>query len=95
MRFGEYLVAALDKADLNQSAFAAKVGQKQQALNAIIRGKRPPPLKHMDKWVSVLGKIVDKDTFIELAELEHCPERIRQLVLNMRKKNPIKRRKPK
>lgn len=78
------MTAAIAKADLNQTSFAAKVGQKQQAMNAIIRGKRPPPLKHMDKWASALGKAVDRELFLDLAHLEHCPERIQKLVAKLR-----------
>lgn len=85
MRFGEYLSAAITKAGYNQTTFASKVGQKQQAMNAIILGKRPPPLKHMRKWADVLGNAVEKATFIELADLEHCPERIRDLVADLRR----------
>lgn len=84
MRFGEYLTAAIAKAGLNQTTFAAKVGQKQQAMNAIILGKRPPPLKHMDRWINALGKHVDRELFLDLANLEHCPERIQKLVAKLR-----------
>jgi transcriptional regulator with XRE-family HTH domain len=84
MRFGEYLAAALTKAGHTQTSFAKKVGQEQSVISAVILGKRKPPLKHMSKWVDVLGKAVDRAQFLELALLANCPVEIQELVEDLR-----------
>lgn len=84
MRFGEYLADGLTKAGHTQTSFAKKVGQKQSAVSAIVLGKRAPPLKHMSRWAEVLGKAVDRNVFLELARLEHCPSEIREQYVAMK-----------
>jgi transcriptional regulator with XRE-family HTH domain len=86
MRFGEYLAEGLAKAGYTQSSFAQKVGQKQPAISAIVLGKRAPPLKHVSRWAEVLGKVLDKSTFMELARLENSPLEIQELITELRQR---------
>jgi transcriptional regulator with XRE-family HTH domain len=83
MRFGPYFAKSLEKAGFSQSSFAAKVGYRQQNVNQIIKGKRPPPLSRVDAWASALGKHIDKDLFLDLAHLEHCTPRIQKMVAEL------------
>jgi len=86
MRFGDYLGQAISKAGLSQRAFALQVKSHQQAINEIVKGKRTPPLARLDKWLDVLGTAVEREKFLELARLEHCPAEIQTLVAELRER---------
>jgi transcriptional regulator with XRE-family HTH domain len=83
MRFGTYFAKCLEKAGFTQSSFALEADYLQQNINQIIKGKRPPPLKHINAWAALLGKHVDKDVFLDLAHLENSSEQIQKLVLKL------------
>jgi transcriptional regulator with XRE-family HTH domain len=65
---------------LSQLAFAGRAGCNQSFVSQVIRGDRKPPLAQIDRWVSVLGLAgVERQTFIEAANLEHATPVLREM----------------
>ena len=75
--FAEVLYALIERRGWSLREFAAKAKTQHTALSAIKAGTRPPPLKHMERWATVLG-LDDKDReyFLDLAALACCPTRV-------------------
>ena len=92
--FGRYLSNALRHKGWTQGAFAEKVGYSRPGIQQILAGKNKFPLKHMDKWLAVLGEAVNPGTFRELALLTRAPAEVQALVERQRGEvERLKRRK--
>jgi transcriptional regulator with XRE-family HTH domain len=84
MRFGLYLAEAIARKGLSQKAFAKMVRYPQPTINGIIKSKRVPPLGRLEAWADILTTAIDRELFLELGRLEHCPPEIRALVTKLR-----------
>jgi transcriptional regulator with XRE-family HTH domain len=84
--FGTYLTTILAEKGWSLREFARQSGAHQAALSLMNNGKRPVPLARVEAWADLLeltGR--NRERFIDLAELSHAPERLRNLVLAVEK----------
>lgn len=66
-------------------AFSAQASTHLRTLTAIKAGLRPPPLDRIADWAQHLNLTgTDRETFIESAQLAHCPDEIVALVRSLR-----------
>lgn len=72
--FGAYLTWCLTAQRLTQTEFAKRIGWSQSNLNAVIKGKRKPPLPAMKDWCRALRLTREEEAyFVELAlEANDC-----------------------
>jgi transcriptional regulator with XRE-family HTH domain len=81
----EFLRLLQEDQKISLRDFALKVKAKHSHLSEMVNGKAPykgadprkPPLSKISEWADALElEGAERDHFIELAELEHTPERI-------------------
>lgn len=88
MPFGDTLCDAIKAAGMTQLAFAQAVLSSSGNITDVIKGRRLPPLKHLEKWADVLGLSgANRDEFISAGQLEHTPELIRNQIISQNKEN--------
>lgn len=76
-KFGIALYQKIREAGISANKFGKIIGTSSGFLSNVYIGKRRPPLHSLDEWCSVLRIEGDeKDQFVELAHLEHCPKYI-------------------
>jgi len=85
--FGAFLDEQCARRGLSQAAFARLVGQAPGVVQFVRTGRRRPPLARIDTWADALTlRGGDRQRFLELARLEHCPLEIRRLVTGLRRR---------
>ncbi len=75
--FGEVLYAHIGRRGWSLREFAEKAGTQHTALSAIRAKRRPPPLKHVERWATLLrleGR--EREYFLDLASLACAPDRV-------------------
>lgn len=79
--FARVLVKAIKDAGFNQASFAEAVGVSPAFISQVKSGIRTPPLEDISKWAKTLDiRGTERKRFIQLANLEHCPALIQDLV---------------
>jgi len=75
--FTEVLYALIQRRGWTLREFAEKAKTQHTVLSMIKSGSRPPPLKHMDRWATVLGlEGREREYFLDLAALACAPDRV-------------------
>jgi transcriptional regulator with XRE-family HTH domain len=75
--FAELLYALIERRGWSIREFASRAKTQHTVLSLIKAGTRPPPLKHMERWATVLGLDgKDREYFLDLAALACCPDRV-------------------
>jgi transcriptional regulator with XRE-family HTH domain len=85
--FGHWLKALLKARGLEQKHAAELLGIAESTMSMIISGDRPPTLELIPRWAVVLCETrEERERFIELGYLTHCPEWIVREYLRMKTK---------
>jgi len=87
--FGQRVLAVLTEKRWSIRSFARLIERNPTYVSQVLRGIRRPPLDDLSTWFEHLGLPASEHAAWHLAaELEHCPDGIRELVLKMRPKLP-------
>lgn len=77
--FGPWLAQELAARGWSGARFARRVGVSQSWLSKVLRGERRPPREGLRRWADALGlDETGRRTLLELAELAHAPEAVRE-----------------
>lgn len=83
--FGSFFYEVLRRQGLSANRFAKRVHTSSGCLSSIYSGVRRPPLDRIQTWADALGLHgPDREAFVTLANLEHTPPLIRDLVRDLR-----------